>query len=726
MFASVHSSYLKVLMLAILFIETAAIMIIRGPQDQSVHVGGTVILRCTVNNKGSFIVYWFFDRVNRYLSSDVTFFEESADSRLSIVGDQTRGEFNLRISRVQLTDAGIYRCGYVPLGSNMLTSRWARLTVLQPPDEGFPRCEVSPRTGMIQLGQRATLTCTSQGGVPPASLVWLQNGFEITAAVQHRNVIERTFESSLNGVRFTCRATSPAFIGERTCSLTPLSINPTVRVEPPLLDVRPGETAVYVCLDRSVSPIVEISWTFGGIFVPPFEGPSRFELSMDRRTLSIRNVQLTDNHTSVQCTVATAQALSATAGALLTVRLRPTVEGPTDVITTLTPTTIFANTTLTPDVNQTEPLPTLQADGGLSTGAITGIIIGSIVIAQLLIIVLVFVSHKLCSGSSRRVRNKPRRGDSMVPSLAGWQGQQVVQTSYEGLDASGRSASAIRYLSLHPLRAPPTNFSTTDVGVYEAASDPNTNTIVYESGLIQSPSQSSATRDSMDIDHDVYRPALRPTAVSPVVYEQPRNSTNLTYPAPQEDDYYDPSEDTEQLASANKQIRSQVSKDGDYYQPPDVTEQLASGNEQICSKVSSKDGDYYQPPDVTEQLASANKQICSQVSKDGDYYEPPEFTEQIAASWKQDQNFKLQPNTNQSPLSGDESEVLYELPLANSTGVEKEQANITDDEVYYEPPLEEYRSSSPVMTHMADAHLYDVAPDDDVYETPDVPDVKRL
>ncbi|XP_038067932.1 uncharacterized protein LOC119737556 [Patiria miniata] len=665
-----NPSHLVGLLLAILVTEAAAITIIRGPQDQTVNLGGTVVFRCTVSNKGNFKVYWFFDRANRYLSADTTFFADAMDARLSIVGNLALGQFNLRIAGVRASDAGVYRCGYVPAGTNMLTSRAARLTVRLPPDEGFPRCEVSPPAGMIRLGQRATLTCTSQGGVPPASLTWLRNGMEITPAVQRRNVIERTFDEALNGVRFTCRATSPAIMGDRICSLVPLSINPTARVEPPQLIARPGDTVVFECVTGGPSPIVEISWTFGGIFVPPLQEPNRFELSMDRLNLTIRDVQLADDETSVQCTVAIAQGLSATAGALLRV-----VPPPTD-LTTLIPTTVTPFTTLTPDVNQTQPLPTPQYRDGLGTGSIIGIIIGGIAATQLIIIVIVFISHRLSSDSKRPYGTISARGDSMVPSLAGWTGQQVSHTPYEGLDASGRSASVIRYLTLHPLRVPPTRYSTTDVGVYEEAGDLNTNTILYESGYVPPLTYTGNIRDSMDIDQDVYQPALRSSAANPDVYEQPRASVNLTCPTTTDGDYYEPPEVTQQLTSANQSIRSQVSQDGDYYEPPEVTEQLASSH-----------------------------------NRDPYYYEP-------------------QPDTDKTrPLADDESEV-YEVPPSQVataiTGGNNQQTNNADDNEYYEPPVEEtQQSSTPVMTHATDAHVYDVAPDGDEYEIPDGSDANR-
>ena len=659
------------LLMVILAGEIACISISQGPMDRSVVEGETVILRCEVRNKGTFKVYWYFDATARYLSADTVFFEDARDPRFSIVGNQANGVFNLRISSVRRSDAGIYRCGFVPLGSATLRDVSARLTVLVsvPPRDGFPRCEVSPPVGMIAINQRATLTCTSEGGIPPASLTWLKNGIAITSAALQRNVIERLFDSALNGVEFTCQAKNQA--GVRTCSVVPLRIDPTARVEPPQLVANPGEDVMFKCLGDGLSPIVEFSWTFGAVSVSSFDEGDRFELSLDRMTLTIRNVQLADDMTSVQCTVATQNGLTATAGALLRVLL--VTNNPTDAITTAASTTMTP-TTLTPNPNQTLPLPTPEYKGSVGSGRIIGIIIGAIAAAQIVIVFTVFIAHRLLSKYARHPDM------SNVPTLAGWTGQQAQYPPgpYQGLDATDRSAGVFRYLTLHPLRAPPSRHSCADVGVYEAAAEStvinNTNIIVYESGYVQH-SAHDRYRDSMDDLNNIYQPTSRRQTESAATYEQPRET---------------------------------VIDGGTYYEQPGQTPVQATTQPQ---------GTYYEPPPETNETPSSDEE--------DDLYETPPTDQQQTDSSDTSPPILGEQRTG---VADDEEAEYCEPPVEAHTPVSssdtsqpilgEQRTGVADDEEaeYCEPPME---TQTPVRISDTSAHVYDVAPDDeDEYEIP--------
>ncbi|XP_033634239.1 uncharacterized protein LOC117295642 [Asterias rubens] len=732
MVSLLHRGSIVALLIVLFSGELTCISILRGPIDRIVIEGETVVFTCQIRNKGNFRVFWYFDRDARYLSADTVFFEDARSPRLSIVGNQRNGFFNLRISPVRRTDAGIYRCGFVPVGSTQLMDVRARLTVHVPPLDGFPRCEIDPPVGLA-LRQRATLTCTSEGGIPPASLTWLQNGTPITPAVLHRNVIERLFDEALNGVEFTCQAKSPAFMGVRTCSFVPLRIDPTARIEPPQLIATPGQDVTFTCIAGGVSPIVEYMWVFGNIIVPSLEDGDRFVLTMDHVSLTIRNVQLVDDMTSVRCTVVTPNGLTATAGALLRVLLAEDI--PTTILaatTTLAEVTTVIPTTLTANPNQTFPLPTPEYGGGLGGGTIIGIIIGAIVAAQIVIACFVFTAHKIISKYERH------RDMAMVPSLASWTGQQTHVQPYQGLDQTGRSASTLRYLSLHPLRAPPSRYSCVDVGVYEAAVDSNTNTIVYDSGYIPNNNTTQqANQDSMDDMNNEYQPVPTAPQMETAFYEQPNESAAIDRSSSREEPYYEPA--AEETSTGTKQGTAASQKDL-YYEPPVEETPIGDGGKQGTG--ASQPDLYYEQPPVedtptgTKQGTPATQQDLyyeppvetSTDTKQGTpatqqelYYEPPledtpAVTKQGTSATQQDLYYEPPPiELNDHTLSDEETD-NYELPPV----VNDQQTAETEPE-YYEPPVE---LQTTVTDSLAGEHEYDVTPNDDnEYEIPGNTDI---
>lgn len=140
-------------------------------------------------------------------------------TRMSIVGDNTRGEYHLLIKYVKYPDdVGAWKC--VSLGMKQTRN----LTVLTPPVEMVPA--VSPEMVNDIKHEAWTFTCAAQFSIPPVNLTWVKvtgpdANYDVTlpsyvVSSQHSVAVSlRLIVTPLNyGSVFKCVASHPSFGGQ--------------------------------------------------------------------------------------------------------------------------------------------------------------------------------------------------------------------------------------------------------------------------------------------------------------------------------------------------------------------------------------------------------------------------------------------------------------------------------------------------------------------------------
>ncbi|XP_071488653.1 peroxidasin homolog [Diadema antillarum] len=288
-----------------------------GPTDTVLVEGKTAVLRCSVKNQGNEVVYWFHVDTGQYISYDENIYSFVMENRYSIIGDHKRGEYFLTIRDARKSDKGEYRCVF---GNKFLS---ARMVVLVPPVSGSPTCEVQPAAEDMTPGKTATLTCTSQGGDPPAELSWYREDKLIKGPSAHSNSIQRLVEEEDNGVLFTCSATTPALTYPRTCSVMVLKNKPVVELTPPEISIKHGETAQFTCRGTGVPKVTDYRWFVNYVTVGSRVSSPRYTLDKTNTTLTIHNVQAWENGVVVSCEASITSGLKGRASSTLTVKLPP-------------------------------------------------------------------------------------------------------------------------------------------------------------------------------------------------------------------------------------------------------------------------------------------------------------------------------------------------------------------------------------------------------------------
>uniref|UniRef100_A0A4W6BWC9 Cell adhesion molecule 3 n=1 Tax=Lates calcarifer TaxID=8187 RepID=A0A4W6BWC9_LATCA len=134
----------------------------------TVSVGGTVTLTCRVAESDNSSLQW-----SNTAQQTLYFGEKRAlrDNRIQL-HRSTPTELSITIADVQLSDEGEYTCSIFTMP--VRTAR-ATVTVLGVP--GKP--QISGFENAVQEGGKVTLTCTSTGSKPPATLKWYRGDQEL-------------------------------------------------------------------------------------------------------------------------------------------------------------------------------------------------------------------------------------------------------------------------------------------------------------------------------------------------------------------------------------------------------------------------------------------------------------------------------------------------------------------------------------------------------------------
>ena len=288
-----------------------------GPSDMVLVEGKTAVLKCGVNNQGNEVVYWFHVDSGQYISYDENIYSFVMEDRYSIIGNHKKGEYSLTIRDVRKSDKGEYRCVF---GNQFMS---ARMVILVPPNTGSPSCEVIPAANSATPGNVVQLTCTSQGGDPPAELSWYRQDKLIAEPAVHSNSVQRLVEKEDNGVLYTCSASTPASTYPRTCSIMVLKNPPEVEINPVELNVKHGKNAQFTCRGTAEPRVSEYRWFVNYVIVGSKVSSPRYTLDKTNTTLTIHNVQAWENGVVVSCEASIPSGLKGRASATLTVQLPP-------------------------------------------------------------------------------------------------------------------------------------------------------------------------------------------------------------------------------------------------------------------------------------------------------------------------------------------------------------------------------------------------------------------
>eukprot|EP00058_Branchiostoma_floridae_P026683 XP_002612174.1 hypothetical protein BRAFLDRAFT_88916 [Branchiostoma floridae] len=241
--------WLKTLALfGVIVSRTNAAVYTAVPQSNAVLKGTTVIIPCSFSGlSSSDVVVWEGPPNFRITATGRTVFKSF--SRHRIIGDASRGEFNLEIRRVSLEDGGGYRC----TASSADDAGDALLTVIDPMP-GPP--ELTGGEYPVTAGSDLMLRCRSRGGHPVPTLSWyngtrLQKSTNVKLDVDggqvSANLAISRVEKWDNGVNMT--------------------YPPSVLVPEPSVHVIEGASANLTCAVDS-NPSAIVSWRRHGDPLP--------------------------------------------------------------------------------------------------------------------------------------------------------------------------------------------------------------------------------------------------------------------------------------------------------------------------------------------------------------------------------------------------------------------------------------------------------------------------
>ncbi len=244
---SSNTNLLVYLSLILYLPSTTAIEALSSPEPTTISTGQWIIFNCTADEPAdeTNIIEW-------YIHWDSYSLLKANAQRTAMLTDDVygpsggRGNYfteyevvtrpdgsKIHICTLEITDATLLDTGYfgcthrVDPNNNFRTllAEKVKLTVVKLPDSGFPQCEKGDdSTGFI------TLTCTSMGGEPPASLVWY-NGTDMISPVKNNTVVY--YKPGEEAVRqYSCLATHPGWQQPKACAIMfDLSSTTTVTTE---------------------------------------------------------------------------------------------------------------------------------------------------------------------------------------------------------------------------------------------------------------------------------------------------------------------------------------------------------------------------------------------------------------------------------------------------------------------------------------------------------------
>ncbi|XP_077866869.1 uncharacterized protein LOC144355668 [Saccoglossus kowalevskii] len=288
---------------------------ITRPTDTVVNEGNSVTLPCIVSGMTGYIIWVVnFDTEGR--TPQVLIYQNGTApqgayrpsptlrERVSITGNPNLGQYHLTIRHVVMEDEGEYQCGlYFP----HVYSEFVKLTVLVPPEDGYPICSAVVENSAYREGNLMNITCLSVGGKPEAELSLYRNSSTLVAMRSvHLNSIwvEWNISRDDNGATFYCTSASPAQSSQKHCSIGPLNIiyGPTITIDPHTVTAEIGDNATFTCKVDSNPRIDNITWYVGGRQVVDNEDDYRTISHSDMGMFKLYIPYLdVENNTNISC-----------------------------------------------------------------------------------------------------------------------------------------------------------------------------------------------------------------------------------------------------------------------------------------------------------------------------------------------------------------------------------------------------------------------------------------
>ncbi|CAH1224419.1 KIRREL3 [Branchiostoma lanceolatum] len=249
------------------------------PEPVAVLRGQTAVMKCAfIGLADDDTVIWQGGPDDKIISYSRNVLK--AYRRHKIVGDSSKGEFNLEIRYSLLKDGGKYSCYTHPDDAAD-----AALTVVVP----MPTPPtISGGELTLTAGDQLSLTCRTSGGHPAARLTWLNGTQPFRSATMSTNE-DQTLELFVprltkwdNGANFTCLADQgfPQLARTKASSrILRVKYPPVVQVPSPSVHVREGEPASLSCMVDS-NPKSTVTWRKLGDSLRSFSMPREHVLQI--------------------------------------------------------------------------------------------------------------------------------------------------------------------------------------------------------------------------------------------------------------------------------------------------------------------------------------------------------------------------------------------------------------------------------------------------------------
>ncbi|XP_050465209.1 nephrin-like isoform X4 [Cataglyphis hispanica] len=259
------------------------------PSNSSVLEGGEVIIPCEVGNRVG-TVQWVKDGFAYVIQQNG---EIVGHPRLKLIGDQSAGIFNLRITDASLTDDGEYECQVGRYLRIKPIRASAHLIVTSPPRKVEISSHPNKRIIEVKVGESRRLECIVRSAKPAASIIWYRGNVQIKGgdtsitaiSIQgdkettkpgemSRELLKYDTHGSItimptaddNGMDYTCEASHPAIPIDRPMRAT-ITLSVFYPPGPPYIEgytegetVQRGQNVELACRSRGGNPQAEIVW----------------------------------------------------------------------------------------------------------------------------------------------------------------------------------------------------------------------------------------------------------------------------------------------------------------------------------------------------------------------------------------------------------------------------------------------------------------------------------
>ncbi|XP_077864652.1 uncharacterized protein LOC144350271 [Saccoglossus kowalevskii] len=232
-----------------------------------------------------------------------------------------------------MEDAGQYTCKVTDNNnalSGYIITPPATLTVIDPPNDTYPRCIQSIMSN-VHEGDQLLLTCASEISADDLDLEWIRASQRVdnqgTLLRDGMGHLVRTYtfraDGGDNNVIYSCIAKSSEFPTPKSCTPGPLRIlfPPKVSISPPVYRAYLGNDVTIRCDAVGNPDVIEYIWIYEKINIEQLS--ERFLVSTDGQSLTIRDVTVDDHGANVTCQ-ATNSIGSATKESSITILDMPT------------------------------------------------------------------------------------------------------------------------------------------------------------------------------------------------------------------------------------------------------------------------------------------------------------------------------------------------------------------------------------------------------------------